>query len=265
VFSPAALLISYAFALNISSPHFSFPQGTVTNEEIALRWVHFVSGITWIGLLYFFNLVATPTMKQLDAPVRGKVFPVLMERAMWWFRWSAALTVLAGLRYFWLLLAADARNAGDPALALRWFGWWLLVWCVAFVLIYPFQLPHKGMLDNALLRTIAIGIIVIAASWVALALNAGPDSSNAHLSISVGGGIGVLLLLNVWGIVWRAQKRLIAWTRTSVEQGTPVPPEAARLARWAFIASRTGFWLSFPMLFFMGAASHYPFLSGIAG
>jgi uncharacterized membrane protein len=265
VFSPAALLISYAFALNISSPHFSFPQGAVTNEEIALRWVHFVSGITWIGLLYFFNLVATPTMKQLDAPVRGKVFPALMERAMWWFRWSAALTVLAGLRYFWLLLAADARNAGDPALALRWFGWWLLVWCVAFVLIYPFQLPHKGTLDSALLRTIAIGIIVIAASWVALALNAGPDSSNAHLSISVGGGIGLLLLLNVWGIVWRAQKRLIAWTRASVEQGTPMPPEAARLARWAFIASRTGFWLSFPMLFFMGAASHYPFLSGIAG
>jgi uncharacterized membrane protein len=257
--------MSYAFVLNISSPHFSFPQGAVTNEEIALRWIHFVSGITWIGLLYFFNLVATPAMKQLDAPVRGKAFPVLMERAMWWFRWSALLTVIAGLRYFWLLLAADARNAGDPALALRWFGWWLLVWCVTFVLIYPFQLPHQGMLDNALLRTIAIGIIVIAASWVALALNAGPDSSNAHLSISVGGGIGLLLLLNVWGIVWRAQKRLIAWTRASVERGTPMPPEAARLARWAFIASRTGFWLSFPMLFFMGAASHYPFLSGIAG
>lgn len=263
--SPAALLSSRAFLSNFSSPHLSFPQGAVTNEEIALRWIHFVTGITWIGLLYFFNLVATPTMKQLEAPVRGKVFPALMSRAMWWFRWSALLTVIAGLRYFWLLLATDARNAGNPALAWRWLGWWVLVWCVAFALIYPFQLPHQGLLDNAWLRVIAIAIILIAASWIILALNAGPDSSNAHLSISIGGGIGLLLLLNVWGIVWRAQKRLIAWTRASVEQGTPMPPEAARLARWSFLASRTGFWLSFPMLFFMGAASHYPFLSGIAG
>jgi len=43
-----------------------------------------------------------------------------------------------------------------------------------------------------------------------------------------------------------------------------MPAEAARLARWAFLASRVGFWLSFPMLFFMAAAEHYPFLSGIA-
>jgi uncharacterized membrane protein len=265
VFSPGVPLSSYSVALNISSPHFSFPEGLVTNEEIVLRWIHIVSGITWIGLLYFFNLIAVPTMKQLEAPVRAKVFPALMSRAMWWFRWSAALTVLAGLRYFWLLVATDARNAGNAMLAWRWLASWLLVWLVAFALMYPFQLPHEGLLDSAWLRVIAIAIIVMAASWTVLALNAGPDSSNAHLSISVGGGIGLLLLLNVWGIVWRAQKRLIAWTRASAEQGMPMPLEAARLARWSFIASRTGFWLSFPMLFFMGAASHYPFLGGIAG
>lgn len=264
MFCQAAVLPLRVFALHVGSPHLSLPEGLVTHEEMALRWIHFVSGIAWIGLLYFFNLVAAPTMKQLEAPLRGRVFPVLMERALWWFRWSAVLTVLAGLRYFWLLLATDAGNAGDPTLAWRWFGWWLLVWCMGFALIWPFQLPHEGVLDNPVLRAAAIGIIVIAASWATLALNSGPDSSNAHLSISVGGGIGLLLLLNVWGIVWRAQKRLIAWTRASAEQGAPMPPEATRLARWSFIASRTGFWLSFPMLFFMGAASHYPFLSGMA-
>jgi uncharacterized membrane protein len=42
-----------------------------------------------------------------------------------------------------------------------------------------------------------------------------------------------------------------------------MPPQAARFARWSFLASRVAFWLSFPMLFFMGAAEHYPFLSGI--
>jgi uncharacterized membrane protein len=46
--------------------------------------------------------------------------------------------------------------------------------------------------------------------------------------------------------------------------GTPMSAEAERLARWAFLASRVRFWLLFPMLFLMGAADHYPFLSGIA-
>ncbi|HTW25231.1 MAG TPA: urate hydroxylase PuuD [Candidatus Baltobacteraceae bacterium] len=257
------MLSPLAIALLAAAPHFSFPQGPVANEEIALRWLHFVSGIIWIGLLYFFNLIATPTMKALDPPVRGKVFPPLMERAMWWFRWSAVVTVLVGLRYFWIILAADANNAGQPSLALRWMGLWLVVWLVAFALIYPLQLPRTGFLDSAWVRTIAIAAIVVAASWAALYVNASPESSNAQLSISVGGGIGLLLLLNVWGVVWRAQKRLIAWTRASAEQGTPMPPEAARLARWSFLASRVGFWLSFPMLFFMAAAEHYPFLSGV--
>ena len=105
---------------------------------------------------------------------------------------------------------------------------------------------------------------MIAASWIILDLNSGPVVSNAHLCISVGGGLGFLMLMNTWGVVWRVQKRLIVWTRESAEQGTPMPEQAARLARWGFIASRVGFWLSFPMLFFMGAAEHYPFLTSIA-
>ncbi len=227
--------------------------------------MHFFFGIIWIGLLYFFNLVGVPTMKELEAPVRAKVFPALMSRAMWWFRWSALITVIAGVRYFWILLSADARNADNPSLAWQWMGWWLLVWLVAFALIYLFLLPRTGFLDNAWVRSIAISAIVAVASWVALVSNAGnPESSNGHLAISVGGGIGLLMLLNTWGIVWRAQKRLIAWTRATVEEGTPMPPEAAKLARWAFLASRAGFWMSLPMLFFMGAAEHYPFLSAIA-
>ena len=246
------------------APHFSFPQGAAT-EQIALRWIHFVAGIIWVGLLYFFNLVGFATMKQLDAAVRGKVFPVMMSRAMGWFRWSALVTVVVGLRYFWMILAADAQNAGNSLFALRWFGEWFVIWLVAYALIYPFQLPSKGLLDNPWVRTIAIAVIVIGASWVVLDVNGGPQSSNAHLAISVGGGIGLLMLMNTWGVVWRAQKRLIPWTRASVEQGTPMPAEAERLARWAYLASRVGFWLSFPMLFFMGAAEHYPFLSSIAG
>ncbi len=244
-------------------PHFSFPQGAAANEEIVLRWIHLTSGIIWVGLLYFFNLVGFPSMRQLEPAVRGKVFPVLMTRAMWWFRWSAAVTVLMGLRYYFILLSTDAHNAGKNSLALEWFGWWVLVWMVAYGLIYQFQLPRKGIIGNTWVRTVAIAIIVIAASWVILDLNASEQSSNSHLAISVGGGLGLLMLMNTWGVVWRVQKRMIAWTRASVEQGAAMPAEAERMAGWAQIASRVGFWLSFPMLFFMGAAEHYPFLSSM--
>lgn len=252
-----------ALKVMVLRPHFSFPQGAVANEEIALRWIHFVSGIIWIGLLYFFNLVGFPSMKQLDAPVRGKVFLVMMTRAMWWFRWSAVVAVFVGMRYFYILLAETAQNAGNPSLALRWLLRWLLVWFVAYAVMYPLQLPAQGALGNSWIRASAIAVVVIAASWAILELNSTAQSSNADLAISVGGGLGLLMLLNTWGVVWRVQKRLIAWTRASVEEGKPMPAEAERMARWAFFASRVGFWLSFPMLFFMGAAEHYPFLSGV--
>jgi uncharacterized membrane protein len=256
---PLTFLTVSLYALQM---HLSFPQGAA-NEQIALRWLHITAGIIWIGLLYFFNLIGFPTMRRLEGPVRVKVIAEMMPRAMWWFRWSALVTVVMGLRYYWVLLASDARNAGDPTLVFRWFGEWLLVWLVAYALIYPFQLPAKGVLNSPWVRVIAIAAISLAAAWVILDLNGGPQSSNADLAIAIGGGLGLLMLLNTWGVVWRAQKRLIAWARVAAEQGTPMPPEADRLTRWIFLTARTGFWMSFPMLFLMGAAEHYPFLSGI--
>jgi len=67
-----------------------FLNDPAANELIALRWLHLIFGIIWIGLLYFFNLVGTPSMKALEPGVRVKVYPVLMARAMAWFggrRW----------------------------------------------------------------------------------------------------------------------------------------------------------------------------------
>jgi len=244
-------------------PHFSFLDTPHANEMMAMRWLHFVFGIIWIGLLYFFNLVLTPAMKK-DPALRIKIYPDLMSGAMGWFRSSALVTVIVGLRYFSVHLAADAKLAGDRSLIGKWFGWWLLVWLVAYAFIYALQLPAKGILDSPWLRVIGVSLVVITAAWLVLVLNGGPNVSNAHLAISVGGGLGLVMLLNTWGVVWRIQKRLIAWSRASVQQGTPMPPEADRLMRWNYLTARTSFWLSFPMLFFMGAASHYPFLSTVA-
>lgn len=62
-----------------------------------IRWVHFVAGITWVGLLYWFNLVNVPFQRVLDASVKPQVNPLLFPRALAWFRHSAWVTVAAGL------------------------------------------------------------------------------------------------------------------------------------------------------------------------
>lgn len=256
----SASAISHLVAVQ---PHFSFPENAIANEEIVLRWIHIVAGIIWIGLLYFFNLVGMPAMGALDDSTRRKVYPVFMSRAMRWFRWSALITILVGLRYYTILLQVDAQNSGHPGLLGRWLGEWFLVWILAYVVIYALQMPSSGPWRNGWLRAILIAGVVIAASWLMLIWNAGSAVSNAHLSISIGGGMGFIMLLNAWGIVWRVQKRMIQWTRANAENGTPIPEKAALMLQFSNFASRTAFWLSFPMLFFMAAAEHYPFLSSI--
>jgi uncharacterized membrane protein len=245
-------------------PHFSFLDTPHANEMMALRWLHLVFGIIWIGLLYFFNLVLTPAMKQCDPKLRVKIYPELMPGAMGWFRSSALVTVIVGVRYFTIHLASDAKLAGDRSLIGKWFGLWLLVWLVAYAFIYALQLPAKGIFNSPWLRVTGVFLVVILASWLVLVSNGGANVSNAHLAISVGGGLGLILLMNTWGVVWRVQKQLIAWSRISAAEGVPMPAEAERLMRWNYLTARTSFWLSFPMLFFMGAASHYPFHSTIA-
>jgi len=99
-------------------------------------------------------------------------------------------------------------------------------------------------------------VAVFAAAYAYLALNSDGWESNRLLSIGIGGGIGWFMLLNVWGLIWRMQKKIIRWTREN--PAGAMPPELAKMARLTFLASRVNFVLSFPMLFFMGAASHYP-------
>ncbi len=61
------------------------------------RWAHILSGVTWIGLLWYFNFVQTPTFAELEAPARNANFDKLVPRALWWFRWGALLTLLTGV------------------------------------------------------------------------------------------------------------------------------------------------------------------------
>ncbi len=234
----------------------NIPTDFQINLLMLFRWLHFVGGITWLGLLYFFNLVNVPFMKGLDPATKGKVLPSLMTRALWWFRWGSVLTVLMGLAYWGSIVASDAKNGGGSSGLPM--GTFFAIWTVAWALMYACLIPGKGTLDNGPVLAVIYSVIVIAASGLFLRLNNHGWESNRLLAIGIGGGMGWMMMLNVWGVIWRAQKKIINWTTDNAANGTPMPDKAKYLARQAFLTSRANFVLSFPLLFLMGAASHYP-------
>jgi uncharacterized membrane protein len=224
--------------------------------RILFRWAHFLGGITWIGMLYFFNLVNVNFMKALDAPTKKVVVPNLMPKALWYFRWGAVVTVLAGLGYYAMyILRGDVINANsDGAGANTWLILlvWLIISGVAWAIFAYVLLPNlnkDGKILGAATAALVIALAVALLWFLDSQLTGRRDhwASNKTLSIGVGGALGLIMLLNVWGIIWPAQKRIIAATVA----GTP--PDAA-LARRAFLASRANAWLSLPLLFFMGTS-----------
>ena len=246
-------MTSWLVAL-LLSPAIQFPGGEAT-ALMALRWIHFVAGITWVGLLYFFTLVNLPFLQELDAKSRGIVVPKLMRRALWWFRWSAVMHIVA----------SDVRNAvsaGEPASAGMMFGAFFGLWTLAFVIEMGALMSPAEVLRKGPVLGVIVGIAVVAAAYIFLSLNQHGWESNRALAIGIGGGLGWVMLLNVWGVVWRMQKKVIRWTEANASQGTAMPPEAPKVARIALLCTRLNFWLSFPMLFFMGAASHYILFAG---
>ncbi len=208
--------------------------------RILLRWAHFVAGVVWIGILYFFNLINVPLMKKLDGPTKKLVIPELMPRALWYFRWGAVVTVFVGFTYYAMyIVAPNARNVEENPWT--WIGIWMLGVLVLYAVLYGvLQKVNNG-------NVIAIIVAILVLALAAFMLYCLPKADNKTFSIGVGGGLGFWMLLNVWGIIWRAQKKIIAATI----EGTPPP---ADLARKAFLASRTNAWLSLPMLFLMGTS-----------
>jgi uncharacterized membrane protein len=167
--------------------------------HLFLRWIHFLAGITWIGILYYFNFVQTPFFAETDAAVRTGAIQKLVPRALWWFRWGAMITFLAGI----LMYLIRIHTMGVDAFFFSQYG----------------------------------------------------------VAITLGGLIGTIMFLNVWLVIWPNQQIVIASANQVAQGGQPLPTAAA-VGRRAGLASRTNTVFSIPMLFFMGAAMHYPGLVG---
>lgn len=159
--------------------------------EMLSRVGHILSGITWIGLLYFFNFVQTPAFTEMTPEGRSEAQRKITWRALWWFRYAALLTFLFGVS-----MVAVQGDQMDSF----------------------FQGQHGVAIYTGML-------------------------------------LGITMFLNVWGVIWRAQKVII----TSAEQvaaGGEADPRAAELAKPAARASRANTLFSIPMLFFMVFSAH---------
>ena len=109
-----------------------------------LRWIHFLAGITWIGILYYFNFVQTPFFATpLGGEARSPMMRGLVPSALWWFRWGAMFTFLSG----WLIVISHmvmgGTGMGYYALILTggtmgtvmWFNVWFVIWPIQQVAI----------------------------------------------------------------------------------------------------------------------------------
>jgi uncharacterized membrane protein len=85
---------------------------------LLLRWLHFLFGITWIGLLYYFNFVQTPFFAETEPAVRSGAQQKLLPRALWWFRWGAMGTVIFGATYLIIWWAREGFGFNTWAVAI---------------------------------------------------------------------------------------------------------------------------------------------------
>ncbi len=94
------------------------------------RWLHILFGIAWIGMLYYFNFVQTEYFKEAEASAKSDVLQKLAPRALWWFRWGAAMTFFTGawLMYLlwggWDIYIAMGALLGTLMAANVWFVIW---------------------------------------------------------------------------------------------------------------------------------------------
>lgn len=121
-----------------------------------MRWLHVLSGVMWIGLLYYFNFVQIPNMPNIPDEQKPAIGKVIAPAALWWFRWGAMATIVTGLLLAWmngylvdaLTLGAKDGFAVDKSLAIG-IGMWLgiIMWFNVWFVIWPNQKKALGMVE----------------------------------------------------------------------------------------------------------------------
>ena len=103
---------------------------TANGLDYLFRWGHFLAGITWIGLLYYFNFIQAEYFKEAEDSHKSGAFQKLVPRALWWFRWGAMFTFLSGLvlLHFRMQFITLDITLGATMGTLMFLNVWLIIW-----------------------------------------------------------------------------------------------------------------------------------------
>ena len=153
--------------------------------QAALRWVHVVAGILWIGLLYYFNFVQIRVMPSIPAELKPAIGKHIAPEALFWFRWSALATVVAGLAVMFTRGHAYAAEVlsfgfaggmvqGDQGFTLMGVGVWLAV--IMFLNVWGIIWPNQKR---------ALGIVVVDDEKKAKAARVAMLASRTNLLLSL--------------------------------------------------------------------------------
>ena len=212
------------------------------------KWIHIIAGITWIGLLYFFNWINGHVAATLDADSKKKVVPELMPRALYFFRWGAAWTWVTGLVLLYVIFWNGSLTMGESAGNLMFEAGTevtmsahiLLLVVFAGVFIYDF-LYKSALASNV--RVITIVSFVLIGAVVYLMQHVAMFDYRAF-NIHLGTMFGTMMAFNVWFRIWPAQQSII----TSIKNGEAPDGDLVALAG---SRSKHNTYLSVPLIWTM--------------
>lgn len=120
------------------------------------RWLHVLSALMWVGLLYYFNFVQIPSMPKIPDDQKPAIGKVIAPAALFWFRWAAMATIGTGLLLAWMngyLVAALTLGWDDnfsvPRHVVIGIGMWLglIMWFNVWYIIWPNQKKALGLVE----------------------------------------------------------------------------------------------------------------------
>ncbi len=116
-----------------------------------MRWLHVLSGVMWIGLLWYFNFVQIPSMPKIPDEQKPAIGKVIAPAALFWFRWAAMATLVTGVLLAWMngyILQALSLQQPFHAIGI---GMWLAIvmWFNVWFIIWPNQKKALGIVQVA--------------------------------------------------------------------------------------------------------------------
>lgn len=241
------------------------------------KWLHIIAGITWIGLLYFFNFINGHLAATYDADTKKKVVPELMPRALYWFRWGAAWTWFTGIVLLYLiylqggtLMPNDFTSGEDPIKGNYSANMLIHIsLTIAFLTVFLYDFFYKSSLGkNTRVATIIsfayiAGFIYFMTSIVPMASAFYvPEVNNSELEIGyrtfnilIGTMFGTIMAFNVWFRIWPAQQRII----TAIKGGEAPNADDVGMAG---LRSKHNTYMSIPLIWTMINEHHFILADG---